>query len=222
MTTTIHHDAPDLTMYHAIHDAMRRSNESLVRAIGATAAGDERRITALAHWFDGYWGELRNHHHNEDDIVFPALAERTDELAEFAGRLADDHHRLDEVLAELGATLSRWALAASACELQAKALDLAVELHDLLDTHLDIEDREVLPMVTRHITAAEYAEIDKRIVKELDRRQALFTVPWFMATVDRETAAKALADAPLMLKVLHRVTRRKYAKLWHEAFCTCV
>jgi hemerythrin-like domain-containing protein len=215
-------DAPDLTSYYAVHTAMRRSNESLVRSVGATEPGDTRRVTALAHWFDGYCAELRNHHHNEDGIVFPALRAKHEAFAELDTTLAAEHHRLDQVLDELAETFASWAVAADSSELQARALDLAVELHDLLRTHLDVEDADVLPMIAAAFTAAEYAELDKRVKVHLDLRQAMFTVPWFMASVGPEAAAAALRTAPLALRLVYRATRRRYAKLWHEAFCSCV
>lgn len=216
--TTLPAGVPDLTTYYAVHQAMRRSNESLVRAIGATEPGDVRRITAIAHWFDGYVGELHNHHRNEDDVFFPALAARVPAFAEYERSLADEHHRLDAILQELAATLARWALDADSCEPHARALDLAVDLHDLLATHLDVEDTEVVPMFACWFTADEYAELDRQVMKGLDLRQALFTVPWFMATVDPEVSAAALRSAPPALRVLHRLTRNRYARLWHEAF----
>lgn len=226
MTTTTgpttRSDAPDLTSYRAVHTAMRRSNESLVRSVGAAAPGDTRRVTALAHWFDGYRAELRNHHHNEDRIFFPALRSKHAAFAELDDALVAEHHRLDEVLDELAATLAQWAVASDSCELQARSLDLAVELHDLLRTHLDVEDSEVLPLLASELTAAEYAELEARMLKDLELRQALFTVPWFMASVGPDAAAAALATAPLPMRLVYRATRRRYAKLWHEAFCSCV
>ena len=102
------------------------------------------------------------------------------------------------------------------------ALDLAVELHDLLRTHLDVEDAEALPLLASELTATEYAELETRMLKDLELRQALFTVPWFMASVGPEAAAAALSTAPLPMRLVYRATRRRYAKLWHEAFCSCV
>jgi hypothetical protein len=101
---------------------------------------------------------------------------------------------------------------------RSQALALAIELRDLLADHLDFEDADVLPLFERHFSVAEYAVIDKAAVKAMSPRQSLFTVPWFMATVDAETARKTLAEAPLALKVVHLITRRRYARLFSAAF----
>lgn len=217
---TNHHsvDAPDLTSYRAVHDAMRRSNERLVRAVGATVSGDVNRLVALAHWFDGYRSEICNHHDGEDHIVFPALARKAPGFEEYRPALARDHERLDVVLDDLAASLAGWAMDASSRDLQARSLDLAVELHDLLDAHLDVEDREILPMVECFMTAAEYAAVNDEIVRSLGLGQALFTIPWFAEAVDPDVARRLMAEAPLMPRVLHRATRRRYARLLHAAF----
>ena len=54
--------------------------------------------------------------------------------------------------------------------------------------------------------------------KAITLRQALFTAPWYMATVDAETAARTLREAPLPLKVVYKLTRRGYARLVETAF----
>jgi hypothetical protein len=42
-------------------------------------------------------------------------------------------------------------------------------------------------MIQRHFTAEEYAELEQQAGKAITIRQAMFTAPWYMATVDAET-----------------------------------
>jgi len=98
------------------------------------------------------------------------------------------------------------------------ALELAVELRDFLEAHLAIEDADVLPMIERNFTRDEYAELEQQAGKAITIRQAMFTAPWYMATVDAETAARTWREAPRALRIIYTLTHRSYARLAARAF----
>ena len=212
----------DLTGYLAIHQAMRVANDQLVRGIGRARVADPERAAALGRWFRGYSDELRTHHHLEDDIIFPELLARVPDYAVYSEALAGDHLQLDRIIDALREAFAYWAAhnaeSDAARDARYALLDLAVELRDFLEEHLAIEDADVLPMIHSHFTYEEYAELEKQFGKAITIRQAMFTAPWYMATVDAETAARTLHEAPLALKVIHRLARRSYAKLVAKAF----
>ncbi len=216
------HRGADLTGYLAIHQAMRVANEQLVRGIGTAGVVDPERAAALGRWFRGYSDELRTHHHIEDDIMFPQLLARVPDYAVYSDSLAGDHHQLDRMIDGLREALADWAAhttdSDAARDARFAALDLAVELRDFLEEHLAIEDADVLPMVHRNFTFEEYAELEKQAGKAITIRQAFFTAPWYMATVDTETAARTWREAPIALKVIHVLARRSYARLAAKAF----
>lgn len=211
-------DVPDLSHFRAIHEAMRLSNRRLVAALSEMSALDKARAEALRRWFKGYVDELRTHHHIEDDICFPALAERVPAFVDYSSNLADDHHHLDEVLDGLEASLARMADFNGGEADRKQALALAVELRDFLLDHLAFEDSDVLPLFERHFTIEQYQAMDKRVMKEIKPAQALFTAPWFIASVDPEVGAETLRSAPLPLKVVYRLGRKRYARLAEAAF----
>jgi hemerythrin-like domain-containing protein len=212
----------DLSGYLAIHAAMRVANAQLVRGIGTAHVADPERAAALGRWFRGYSDELRTHHHIEDDIVFPGLAARVPAYAEYADALTGDHDHLDRVIDALRDALADWAQhttdSEAARNARYTALDLAVELRDLLEEHLAIEDADVLPMIESHFTADEYAAVEQQAGKAITIRQAMFTAPWYMATVDAETAARTLREAPRALRIIYVLSRRSYARLVANAF----
>jgi hemerythrin-like domain-containing protein len=214
--------AADLTGYLAIHQAMRVANDQLVRGIGTARVADPERAAALGRWFRGYSDELRTHHHIEDDIMFPELASRVPAYAEYSDALAGDHDHLDRLIDALRGALATWAQhttdTAEARDARYTALDLAVELRDFLEEHLAIEDADVLPMIKRHFSADEYVALEKQAGKAITIRQAIFTAPWYMATVDAETAARTLQEAPRALRIIYTLSRRSYARLVAKAF----
>jgi iron-sulfur cluster repair protein YtfE (RIC family) len=219
--TTIDTDGagtPDMTAYYAVHRAMRTSNEWLVAGIARAELGDRRRTAAIRRWFAGYAGELRNHHHNEDHIMFPALAERVPGFADYEDGLANDHLRLDAVIDGLDVALRLWDEQPASAAARARALDIANDLHDLLAEHLDVEDADVVPMFEQHLSVEEYARLDEQVIEHLDMRQAMFTVPWLLTSVDGATATALLGPAPVALKILFRLTRGRYTRLARRAF----
>jgi hemerythrin-like domain-containing protein len=209
---------PDLSDYRAGHDAMRQSAEQLVRGVAATTAGDRRRIAALRRWTAGFCGELRGHHHNEDEIFFPALAAKVPSYQEYDAAIIDDHARLHSVLEGLEAAMRGWTSAPTAAAAQARALAAAVALRDLLGPHLDFEDADILPMFERHLSVEEYADLNQRMLKQVDVKQACFTVPWFMSRADEHVREAMWNAAPFALKMLHRLTRGKHRRLESRAF----
>lgn len=212
---------PDLTTYRQVHRAMRIADDQLVAALTDLTAGDRRRAAALHHWFNGYGGELRTHHKIEDELIFPALAARVPEYAEYSTGLADDHHQLDHLIDTISAALAHlasgsreWAPAHGA------ALSAAIDLRDLLIEHLGIEDSDVLPLIERNFSVDEFTAIEEKLKKYMTLRQAFFTVPWWMATVEPHVAAKSYDEAPFLLKVIYAATRGRFERRTALAFGT--
>jgi hemerythrin-like domain-containing protein len=205
---------PDLRSYRQLHQALRTSLDRLVVTLTMKADADQFRADAMLRWFNGFSGELRAHHQVEDSVFFPALAARVPAYAQCSATLDDDHHQIDEAIAGLREALQRMANSAQASPANRnRAMASAVELRDLTSAHLDFEDADVLPMFERHFTVAEYAVLDQKALKSVTIRQALFTVPWWMATAEPDAAAETLRTAPLPLKIIYRLTRRRYSRL---------
>ena len=207
-------DAPDLSAYHAIHHAMRVTSRQLHAALSGMVEPDPGRADAVRRWFAGFTGEVLVHHRVEDEVYFPALAFRVPTYCEHAAELADGHHRLDQLLAGLGDALRGLAGGRDWDRHRTDAAELAAELRDLLEDHLDLEDRDVLPLFTRHFTAEEYQELDERARKAgFSVRQAAFTLPWLMASATADEQRHLVATAPSPLRLLWALTRRRYARL---------
>jgi hemerythrin-like domain-containing protein len=212
MTTAPAPTAPDMDDYRVIHHCIRIAPHRMAAALADIEPGDLVRARAMARYWVGYAGEVLAHHTVEDEIFFPRLAERVPVVAEHLARVGADHHRLDELMEEAGAALERFAASASL----AAADDAAAVLRELarhMDRHLDFEDEDLVPLFTRHFTAAEYDELTEAAMKGLALGQALFSVPFIMHWATPEDQAKLLADAPLPLRVVYRLTRRRHARL---------
>ena len=212
-------DTPDLTMYYRIHAAMTSSGERLADAVACLRPGERRRAAALATWFAGFGGELRAHHEVEDQVFFPALAERLDGFDDDEAKLAADHVELDHLIDAMSAALGRLADPRLGwVSVQEEADRLAAELRDHLAAHLAYENDEILPLFALHFTAEEYEALDGQAIKHVSLRQMVFTLPWLMSGLDEKAQAELRADAPMPLVLLWKASRRRYARLDALAF----
>lgn len=209
MTTT-----PDLTNYHAVHTALRRGTHALAVAATDLDPADRRRAQAFARYWKGFAGEVLAHHTIEDDVMFPALIERAPVAAELISRTDADHERLDELMTAVAAEVEELVAGRIAPALASELRELAI----LMDTHLDFEDAEVLPLFERHFTAEEYSELDDQAAKALGlSKQAAFTVPFIASMLDPDVRDRVFGDAPAAFKLLYRATRRSHARLADRA-----
>lgn len=199
--------SPDVESYLRVHRALRASAGRLAEATSRPA--DRLTSKARRRWYEGFAGEIRCHHHIEDELLFPAIATRVATYPEIAPKLDADHADLDVLLDDLGA-----AIAASD---PVTAPALAAALRDHLDEHLAFEDAEIAPLFVRHFTAAEYDDLDARAVKMTPLKQLFFTAPWLMSHLDATEREQLLATVPKAMTVLWKATRGRYARLASRA-----
>lgn len=221
--------APDLTLITVMHRAMRHDAARLAAAVAALdddpgpdhgGNGGIAQVRALRRWYTRFHRALVEHHTIEDELFFPALAERVPTFADHVRRLDDDHHRLDELLFAVAADLDRLAEGAGSPATHRAVVAATAELSDLLHHHLGFEDADVLPLFLRHFTAAEYRELDDRALKLADRSQFPFAVPWALAAADAAERQRLFQQAGLPFKLLWYATRGRYARLARRAFGT--
>lgn len=212
-------NTPDLTTYQLVHRAIRRSTAQLTAAVsGLTEAERFGRGPQLAKWYAGFERELHMHHTVEDDHFFPALFSHVPALRSYLERIDDEHHYLSELIVDTRSAIAGIVDPRTAfSHASAEAGRRAGELEALMDSHLDFEDAEILPLFTRHMDAAEYGEVEAKALASPNIGELKFTVPWMMANADHDEQRHLLAGAPFMMKVLWIATRRGYARLTSAA-----
>lgn len=211
--------APDLTLYRVVHRGMENDAQRLARAVTTMDPGDHRRAVAALRWFQGYLGELHDHHTIEDEVFFPALVEKVPVFADQVPRVDREHALLDEVLERSGVALraladgdALWTTA------KREAVASTETLAELIRDHLAFEDDDVLPLFTRHFTAEEYAELEEQAVGNPNVRQLLFTIPWVISAASDEERARAFATTPFVFRLMWHIRRRPYRRLADTVF----
>ena len=215
MTTSPATDVPDLTLFHVIHRGLRADAHRLADAVATLRPGDGRRARALARWYAHYRAEVHEHHQTEDTIFFPALLEKVPTCDRHRVRVEVDHDRLTEVVDTLATSLDRLAAEtddARWATVHAEAARTAVALDQLMSTHLDFEDADVLPVYLRHFGADEYDELGERALKQAPSKELPFIIPWVMSHAETSEQRTLLAGAPFAFQVLWYATRRRHAR----------
>src|SRR6266511_5568997 len=169
----------DLTLMVAFHDAFRRDLAHLARIASRRRAQLEepkRRTAVLAGW-ELFKTELHIHHTAEDHDLWPRmrthLADRPDELA-LLQAMQDEHARIDPLLEAVdGAFADR----DGGHQRLGDTVDaLATGLHG----HLTHEERDVLPLIDRSLTPAEWQAFGNDQRRRIGIRGAAQFLPWVL------------------------------------------
>ncbi|MET0143795.1 MAG: hemerythrin domain-containing protein [Ilumatobacteraceae bacterium] len=200
----------DTSDYVAIHTSIRSGAYALAEAAATLRAEDHDRMGAFARYWHGYVGEVLTHHGIEDDIFFPALRARCAEAADVLDQLDQEHHVLDDLM-------DRSADAIAAIDdggSPAEAAEVLRRFADVMDDHLDLEDRAIVPRFVELFSGDEYEAMTKAAIKATGiGRQALFTVPFVAYWVTDEQRDMLLGMAPLPFRIMYRLTRTRHARL---------
>ncbi|GAA1013451.1 hypothetical protein Aple_054330 [Acrocarpospora pleiomorpha] len=156
---------PDLTGIRIIHRAMRGDLHRLVALTEAIGAGrtdvSPARAAAIAHFVGQIRHTIHQHHTREDEIVWPLL-ERSAGAAVDLTDLSDDHSTLDPLLEEMESagrafTANRDNIAPLAAAIR--------KLSELLDEHIEEEERRIFPVIAQYVTVADWERAETAIRK---------------------------------------------------------
>lgn len=133
------------------------------RAGGGARPIDERSIRALVTHLEAQFG---THMRDEDELLFPALAESLPETAGGLAPLRAEHAELRQMLAALGSMLDRAASAARDEQIVVQLRDFV----DLLRIHVHKEEAAVFNVAARVLQPNEILALSERIAARRARR----------------------------------------------------
>jgi iron-sulfur cluster repair protein YtfE (RIC family) len=186
------------------HRAFRREFRTLPALVGAVAPGDTGRAAVVAGHLTDLTGALHHHHAAEDDLLWPVLSRRTGVRAELVRRMENQHAHLHGLLTRIGELMPGWQSRAESTsrDLLAEAL---TQLSAALDEHLTDEETEVLPLVERHLTEAEWRALMTEGQKAIPKNAKAFV---FIGIILAETTPH---ESALFLRQLSIPVRC----IWH-------
>lgn len=200
-------DKPDLTGFMLAHGALRNEFGRLAVVLRSFPSPERRKLfesqLALV------TGELQRHHSAEDEWVWPPLLMRAPDSAETIKALEAEHKAIDPWLA-------------TAIDIEAddtERADALEKLHELICAHLDNEEREAVPLISRHIAADEWHAIGERQVKAIPRNELPNAFGMLASNGKPELVSRALSQLPLPIRLMFKAVwlpayRRRVVKLY--------
>jgi iron-sulfur cluster repair protein YtfE (RIC family) len=205
MTNTTNPAAQQLTdvrdMY-VVHRAFRREFALIPRLVRSVVSGDRARAGVVAGHARLVLGGLDMHHTGEDALLWPKLLERAAPSADLIHRMESQHHRVEELIAQLGEALPRWEAEARPAVTEEVASTFDALRVALLE-HLDDEERHILPIAERHITPQEWAGLGEHGMAKVKKSELpiLFGSILEEATPEERTLMLSIVPPPVRLLV---------------------
>lgn len=151
-----------ITMNEIIHAAVRRDLARMEAALRDFPDGDAGRARALQRAWDWLWEMLHHHHEGEDAHIWPYLRSLDVVDPGLADAMEAEHEAMAAAMA--AATTAVHLLATRpAAEAAASAADRVGEAAQVTLTHLEHEEREVMPIVVERMETPEWKAIEKQL-----------------------------------------------------------
>jgi hemerythrin-like domain-containing protein len=155
-----------------VHRMLRREFRLAPRMVRSVAEGDTAQAAVVGGFFDQLAKVLRHHHAGEDELLWPLLVPRVGELdAARVRHTMAAHEHVAGLLDRVEVLLPRWWHTADR-ETRDQLADVITRASAALDEHLTEEETEVLPLVSRHLTPAEWAALGRYARKGFPKNAA--------------------------------------------------
>ncbi len=108
----------------------------------------------------------RLHHPKESELLFPKLRARAPELRDTLDKLDEDHGRGERAIRELEHSLLAFEMLGEAR--RSRFEQQAERYVDLYLQHMELEEREILPLAQRMLQPEDWAELDEAFAANRD------------------------------------------------------
>jgi len=194
-TTDTTRTTPNVHEMVVIHRLFRRELTAIPRFIRETRDGDVDRARVVGDHLALVLETLHVHHTSEDELLWPLLLERAAPSADLVHTMEQQHHGVEASIGDLDGQLPRWAAAPtrSAGERLATHVDA---LRVALLEHLDLEEREILPVVAQHLSVAEWDALGEHGKNATPRKHLPLVFGAILEDADERERAEMLANVP--------------------------
>jgi hypothetical protein len=213
MTTTTRTDPrPDVHEMVVIHRVFRREFTAIPGLVRRVADGDTARAEIVGGHLSLILSGLHMHHTGEDEVLWPLLLERAAPSTGLVETMQAQHHRVDEYADQVGPLLEQWQQNPS--PLRGEQLARIVEqFAGALVEHLDLEEREILPLVSRHISVAEWDSLGEHGKDSMSSRQLPLMFGSILEDADDDERSRMLAHLPGPIRlVMKTIGARQYRR----------
>lgn len=207
----------DTSMMRIVHNALRRDLQRAHGALTRDPPPEERQRHAIVEHLRWLLAFLEAHHRSEDLGLYPVVRERDPGAVALLDDMARDHEAVAGAIVDLERAAATYDTS-GAPEALVAAIDA---LSDVLLPHLQREEDEVMPLVSRVVTDAEWIAIeqahnlDGKSMAELGREGH-----WLIDDASAEDRARVLSLVPpvprlVLLYGFGRSYRRHARACWN-------
>jgi hemerythrin-like domain-containing protein len=187
-----------------VHRMFRRECALLPQLVAAVPAGDVTRARTVAWHAREVLDMLHHHHRGEDELLWPRLSARTRFDTDLLARMDSQHHGLSVLLEHAATALPAWQDAPTA-RTSRPLTTLLEQISNGLDEHFDEEEAEILPIVERVITAAEYHEVGQRGLVSIPLTRRLIVLGYLLEDATPRERTDFLAAIPAPARLAYRL-----------------
>lgn len=211
----------DLRMMYVMHHGFRRDLTHFYVAIRRTPIDDGRTWRALLARWDLLSTVLHDHHRKEDVVIWPLLRERAEADGDAAALVVLDamdteHDQIDPLLLAVRTGLQAMTTGAGNRESLTVAIN---EAQACLNGHLAHEERDANVILQARITGPEWDHLERTQLRGgMSARELTQMLPWAFKNLPDPMASELLAEAPLALRAMLRMGRRRFQRLDDAAF----
>ena len=203
MTTTTETTRPNIQEMYVVHRVFRREFAMLPRLVRQVRDGDTTRAELVGAHLQLILDGLHMHHTGEDDVLWPLLLERAAPSSELVHTMQAQHDRVDAQVERISPLLREWVRTASSVRGEQLAR-LVEEFREALLEHLDLEEREVLTLISQHITVAEWDSLGEHGKDAMSPRQLPLMFGCILEDASPEERTMMLRALPAPVRLLMR------------------
>ncbi|TXL61540.1 hemerythrin domain-containing protein [Aeromicrobium terrae] len=216
----------DMMMMYVMHHGFRRDLTRFAAAAAATPVDDHRTWQALETRWAKFGAILHHHHSGEDAGIWPFLLERADEDERSTlEAMEEEHSHIDPLLTACGegfAELAGDRAGRTTAELEDVRAALQVRVaatRDALSRHLQHEESEAMVILQRHMSQADWEEIEETHFREPDGDLTIVDmIGWCAEAVPPKELREIFAKVGRPFQVIWWLTRGRFKRQEHRAF----
>jgi iron-sulfur cluster repair protein YtfE (RIC family) len=203
----------DTRMMGIVHDALRRDLSRATAALASTPPPpDQRRVAIAAHvrWMMNF---LHAHHSGEDQGLWPLVRAHNPAAGDLLDQMDADHARISPQIDHVKDAAATYD--ADASHTVRHALAAAIELlRSVLDPHLRREEDDMMPIVSRSITHAQWEAFNTTTyVKPKSKTELGREGHWLIDNLDPERYDVVVHTVPALPRfILVHAMARPYRK----------
>lgn len=209
---------PDLTGIRLSHRSMVRDCRRIADTVTALAEGRQRctpsRARAISRYVELLCESIHHHHSTEDLVAWPVIEASAGSHVDLT-ELTEDHAALDPRLDQLRARAAAFRVSGGDAPTAAAMAAELSDLHTLISEHIAEEEREIFPVITAHVSVADWEAVEKTAQKG---GRMSFDAPRHLAVMTDDERIRLGATVNPLLRALFALLAVRHRRLERAVF----